>query len=420
MTEIEIPQYFVCPISFQMMKDPVTTVTGITYDRESIEKWLLKARNCVCPVTNQPLPRSKEYLTPNHTVQRLIKAWSSSNASNADDQMTTSKTPLNIIHLQKLIRDLQFPECYKKSLEKLLNLATESEKNRTCMVDSGVAKSLVMLINKNFKEGNRNTNTIWLEDALRIIRILWNQSTVNNINKMKPLVGENIDFINALTLILKLHLDNNNVKIVNEAMVLLKLTIEVADSSLLGSLSNIDKFFIEMVRVLKNRKVVSQQAIKSALHVLIETCPLGRNRTKIVEAGAVTELIELELEKPEKNVTEVIVNLLAYLCSCADGREQFLRHAAGIAVISKRILRVSAATDDRAIHVLSVIATYSASREVVLEMLRVGAVSKLCMVMQADCAKYLKEKARDVLRLHSNVWSNSPCIQLYLFTRHQR
>lgn len=422
MTEIEIPQYFVCPISFQMMKDPVTTVTGITYDRESIEKWLLKSRNCVCPVTNQPLPRSKEYLTPNHTLQRLIKAWSSSNASNSDDhQMTTSKAPLNIIRLQKLIRDLQFPECYKKSLEKLLNLATESDKNRTCMADAGVAKSIVMLINKNFKQenGNRNSNKTWLEEALRIIRLLWNQSMVNN-NMMKPLVGENIDFINSLTWILKLHLDNNNVKIVNEAMVLLKLTIEVADASLLGSLSNNDKFFMDMVRVLKNRKVLSQQAIKSALHVLLETCPLGRNRTKIVEAGAVTELIELELEKPEKNMTEVIVNLLAYLCSCADGREQFLRHAAGIAVISKRILRVSAATDERALHVLSVIATYSGSREVVLEMLRVGAVSKLCMVMQADCAKYLKEKARDVLRLHSNVWSNSPCIQLYLLTRHQR
>ncbi|XWS52788.1 hypothetical protein CRYUN_Cryun11dG0102400 [Craigia yunnanensis] len=35
MDEIEIPQYFVCPISLQIMKDPVTVVTGITYDKEN-------------------------------------------------------------------------------------------------------------------------------------------------------------------------------------------------------------------------------------------------------------------------------------------------------------------------------------------------------------------------------------------------
>jgi hypothetical protein len=49
MDEIEIPPYFLCPISFQIMKDLVSTVIGITYDRESIEKWLMKAKNCVCP-----------------------------------------------------------------------------------------------------------------------------------------------------------------------------------------------------------------------------------------------------------------------------------------------------------------------------------------------------------------------------------
>ena len=235
------------------------------------------------------------------------------------------------------------------------------------------------------------------------------------MTNMKPLVGENLDFINSLTWILQLNVPNN-VKMINEAMSLLKLTIEVANSTPLGRLNL--EFFREIVRVLRKRSL-SQQAIKSALHVLIETCPLGRNRTRIVEAGAVTDLIELELEKPEKNVSELIFNLLAHLCSCAEGREQFLRHAAGIAMVSKRILRVSSATDDRAIHIFLVIAKCSASHEVVLEMLRVGAVSKLCMVMQADCASYLKEKARDILRLHSKVWNNSPCIQIYLLTRYQ-
>ncbi|CAJ1979094.1 unnamed protein product [Sphenostylis stenocarpa] len=410
MAEVEIPQYFVCPISFQIMEDPVTTVTGITYDREGIEEWLRKAKDCVCPVTKQPLPRSSQYLTPNHTLRRLIQAWCSTNTANGVDRIPTPKTPLSMIQVQKLVKGLEAPHSCGTSVEKLHALATQSQSYRSCMAEAGVAKAMVKVINNNFQEGN----TICIEEALRIVHLLWKN---DNHNSMKTLVGESLDFINSLTWILKLHLDDNNIKLVNEALPLLKLTIEVADSTLLGNLSL--EFFKEMVRVLTKR-VLSQQAIKSSLHVLIQTSLLGRNRTRIVEAGAVTQLIELELEKPEKNMTELIFNLLAHLCSCADGREQLLKHAAGIAVVSKRVLRVSAATDDRALHVFSVIAKFSASNEVVLEMLRVGAVSKLCMVMQADCASYLKEKARDILRLHSKVWNNSPCIQLYLFTRHQR
>lgn len=413
MAEIEIPPYFVCPISFQIMEEPVTTVTGITYDRKSIEKWLMKAKICVCPVTNQSLPRSSEYLTPNHTLQRLIRAWILSNESKVvDNQVQSPKSPLNRIHLQKLVKNLEIPNRFQASMEKILELAKQSERNRICMVEVGVTKAMVMVIKKKFKEGNTNG----LEEGLKIIRLLWNEAMINNM--MKPLVGKNMDFINSLTWILKIYIDTNNFEMVNEVMPLLKLTIDVVDSNLLGNL-NIE-FFVTMVRVLRKRGLFSKQAIKSALYVLIETCPLGRNRTKIVEAGGITELIELELEKPEKNVTELVFNLLAHLCSCADGREQFMRHGAGIAMISKRILRVSATTDDLAIQVLSVIAKNSTSKEFVLEMLQVGAVSKLCMVMQADCASYLKEKARDILRLHSTTWNNSPCIQLYLLTRHQR
>ncbi|XP_028808351.1 E3 ubiquitin-protein ligase PUB23-like [Neltuma alba] len=390
MEEIEIPQYFVCPISLQIMKDPVTTFTGITYDRESIEQWLLKAKEHKCPVTKQPLPRGSD-LTPNHTLRRLIQAWCSENAAHGVDRIPTPKSPPTKTLLQKLVRNLGLPHLYQSALERLHTLATENQRNLKCMAESGVAESMIHLITKKSKELGNNTNS--LEQSLRILGLL---SSWDNI---KPLVVQNIDFIKSLTWILQLH-EDTNVNLINEAMPVLKSTIELADSTHLGSLK--PEFFSEITRVLRNRSI-SQQAMKSALHILIETCPLGRNRTRIVEVGAVIELIELELEKPEKNITELIFNLLAQLCSCADGREQFLSHAAGIAVVSKRILRVSPATDDRAVHVLWLMARYSGSKDVVLEMLRVGAVSKLCMVIQADCDPSVKEKARSILRLHSKL-----------------
>ncbi|KAI7982833.1 E3 ubiquitin-protein ligase PUB24 [Camellia lanceoleosa] len=405
MEEIEVPQYFICPISLQIMKDPVTTVSGITYDRESIEQWLLTAKDITCPVTKQPLPKDSG-LTPNHMLRRLIQGWCVMNAKNGVDRIPTPKSPLNKSHIFKHIRNLNIPELHFKALKKMEELAEENDKNRACMAEAGAVKAMVLFVTRCFKEGK----TSGLEEALKILHLIWTPTTEN-----KQLVNENFDLIDSILRVLKYDIENH-VAVKTSAMLVLKIIIEVASSSLIELLK--PHFFIEIVNVL--RVQISPQATKAALNVLIEVCPWGRNRSKIVETGAVFELIELELNKPEKHVSELIFCLLAHLCSCADGREKLLKHAGGVAMLAKRILRVSPGTDDRAIHVLSLISKFSATNDVLMEMLRVGAVSKLCMVLQADSPKYLKNKAREVLRLHARVWNNSPCIAVYLLTKDPR
>ncbi|TYI32894.1 hypothetical protein ES332_A04G094100v1 [Gossypium tomentosum] len=137
----------------------------------------------------------------------------------------------------------------------------------------------------------------------------------------------------------------------------------------------------------------------------------------MVESGAVSALIELELGSPEKRTTELILGILFHLCSCADGRVEFLRHKGGIAVVTKRIMRVSPAADDRAVMILSLISKFSATSWVVHEMLEVGTVTKLCMLLQLDCAAYLKEKTMEILRSHSDDWLKFPCIDKSVLTR---
>lgn len=406
--EIEIPLYFLCPISLQIMKDPVTAITGITYDRESIEHWLKKSKDTPnCPVTKQPLPKHSD-LTPNHTLRRLIQAWCTSNAANGVDLVPTPRAPLCKKQLRKLIMDLDLSlnSCSKAAMESMESLAVESERNRQCMVEVGVEKAMISWITRCFNQ----CETVGLEQALRILYLVSNSS-----EQIKSLTKDNQDFMNSIIWILGLDLDNH-VLVKTTTMSILHRSISACSASFLERLK-LD-FFKGIVRILKEK--VSQQATKSAILVLIEACPWGRNRTRIVESNAVFELIELELQKPERQITELIFHLLSKLCSCADGRAQFLKHAGSIAMLAKRTLRVSPATDDRAVHILGLIARFSATDEVLVEMLRVGAVSKLCMVIQADCAAYLKEKARDILRLHSNVWNNSPCIAVYLLTRYPR
>lgn len=145
---------------------------------------------------------------------------------------------------------------------------------------------------------------------------------------------------------------------------------------------------------------------------MLDTSPWGRNKIMMVESGAVFELIELELSFPEKRTTELILGILFHLCSCADGREKLMSHAAGIVVVTNRLMKVSPAADDRAMLILSLICRFSGSCSVFQEMLKVGTFSKLCIVLQGDCACYLKLKAKEILRAHYDVWKDSPCIKV--------
>ncbi|CAH9115506.1 unnamed protein product [Cuscuta epithymum] len=405
MNQVEIPQYFLCPISLQIMKDPVIAVTGITYDRESIEKWLSTAEQASCPVTKQPLVRDAE-LTPNHMLRRLIQDWCTSNPEKGIDRIPSPKTLTCRSEVLKLIRDLNSPETFMESLKKMEELASEGEKtNRKCMEEAGVVKSMVLLIVKRFRE----RETQGLQEALKIFGLVCSPSSED-----VPIVNENHeDLIQVILWILKMRSLNMDDHVKVHAMNALKTIIEVLSSNHLEGLNL--EFFKEMVSLLR-AKSLTQQTTKASLHVLIQASKCGRNKLKIIEAGVVFELIELELCNPGNRISELVFCLLAQLCSIADGRQQFLKHAGSIAVVSKRTLRVSPATDDRAVQILSMISRCSATKEVTAEMLRVGAVAKLCMVLQADCEVHLKKKAREILRLHSNVWNNSPCIQYALST----
>lgn len=60
-----------CPISFKIMKDPVITPNGITYDRESITDWLNKSK--ICPITKNPL--NKNDLIQNRHLKIVIDKY---------------------------------------------------------------------------------------------------------------------------------------------------------------------------------------------------------------------------------------------------------------------------------------------------------------------------------------------------------
>ncbi|XP_059633552.1 U-box domain-containing protein 45-like [Cornus florida] len=70
------PEELRCPISLQLMYDPVIIASGQTYERICIEKWFNDGHN-TCPKTQQQL--SHLCLTPNYCVKGLVASWCEQN-----------------------------------------------------------------------------------------------------------------------------------------------------------------------------------------------------------------------------------------------------------------------------------------------------------------------------------------------------
>ncbi|KAJ8750232.1 hypothetical protein K2173_014147 [Erythroxylum novogranatense] len=409
MDDIDVPCHFLCPISLQLMRDPVTISTGITYDRESIEKWLFSCKNNTCPVTKQVL--NDDDLTPNHTLRRLIQAWCTLNASLGIERIPTPKQPIDKTQIAKLISDAKrFPHLQIKCLRRLRSITLESDRNVSCLEAAGAVDFLVSIIKNDDvippasdDETSSADFTRASDEALSILYLLKISGS-----QYKTLISKDGDFIQSLMLILR----HGNYRSRAYATMLLKSLHEVADPIQLVNFGR--ELFSEVVRVLHDQ--ISKQATKTALKLLVEVCPWGRNRIKAVECGAVSVLIELLLATPEKRECELILIVLDLLCGCAEGRAELLKHGAGLAIVSKKILRVSHVASDRAVRILCSICKFSATNRVLQEMLQVGVVAKLCLVLQVDSSLKSKERVRGILRFHSRAWSNSPCIPAHLMS----
>ncbi|KAK3227025.1 hypothetical protein Dsin_006887 [Dipteronia sinensis] len=411
MEDIDVPPFFLCPISLEIMKDPVTVLTGITYDRESIEKWLFSGKSSnTCPVTKQVLPSDCE-LTPNHTVRRLIQSWCTLNASYGIERIPTPKPPINKAQITKLLRDAKSPQLQVNCLKKLKSIALENNTNKRCLEAAGAVEFLAKVVSNTFESSSADQESSsedgfdssrHTDEALSILCNLQISEVC-----LKNLIGRNGEFVESLTQVMR----RGSYESRAYAIMLLKAMLELADPMTLISLR--PELFIEVVQVFHDQ--ISQQASKAALQVLIHICPWGRNRIKAIEAGAVSFFIDHLLDTSERRPCEMILTLLDLLCQCAEGRAELLKHGAGMAIVSKKILRVSHVASERAVRILLSISKFSATPSVLQEMLQLGIVAKLCLVLQVDSSTRTKDKARELLKLHARAWKNSSsCVPLKL------
>ncbi|GFP82736.1 U-box domain-containing protein 44 [Phtheirospermum japonicum] len=103
---------FICPLTKQVMRDPVTLENGQTFEREAIEKWFRECRESgrrlVCPLTLREL-RSTE-LNPSIALRNTIEEWNARNEAAKLDvarrSLSLSSPENDIIQALKFVQHL--------------------------------------------------------------------------------------------------------------------------------------------------------------------------------------------------------------------------------------------------------------------------------------------------------------------------
>lgn len=68
----QFPASFLCPITSELMADPVSTRDGFSYEREAIAEWFASGQQ-TSPMTGAPLDRAE--LLPNHALRAAIQQY---------------------------------------------------------------------------------------------------------------------------------------------------------------------------------------------------------------------------------------------------------------------------------------------------------------------------------------------------------
>ncbi|CAA3026694.1 U-box domain-containing 21-like [Olea europaea subsp. europaea] len=387
--ELSIPTHFRCPISLDLMKDPVTLSTGITYDRESIEKWI-DAGNITCPVTNQVL-RSFDQI-PNHAIRKMIQDWCVENKSYGIERIPTPRIPITPYDVSEICSRIEAATQHRDAkkcldlLRKMKNLAKESERNKRCIVQNGAGCSLAACF-ELFASFSAEEYTDLLKEILSALT--W---TFPLGEKGKSKLGSAIS-LRCISLFLK----GDHLSSRKHAVLVLKELIS-EDQDLVNRLMEIEGIVEALFQIVK--VPICPTATKASL-VVIYHMTISENgeiiTLKFVDIGLIPYILEI-LVDGDKSICEKALGILDIISSWDRGREGVYENALTMPLLVKKILRVS---DTATRFVVSILwkLCMGENENAVVEAMKLGAFEKLLVVLQVGCGERTKSKVTELLKL---------------------
>ncbi|KAK9069038.1 hypothetical protein SSX86_013154 [Deinandra increscens subsp. villosa] len=298
------PHEFDCPISKEIMRDPVIISTGKTYDRASIQKWL-KAGNRTCPETQQVL--SHTILTPNHLVRDMITQWFNNRG------VVGQPSPVHYPDEHGLTEpDHDHDHGHFLSLLKKLSSTIVSEQKQA-------AKTL-RLLTKKFP----SFRAFFGESSNAIPQLL---APLSQMIKNKTDLDLDLQE-DLITTLLNLSIHDNNKKVVAETPMAIAVLLDALKSGTIETRSNAAATLFTLSALDSNKTIIGKSgalrplidlldsgnalAMKDAASAIFSVCILHENKGRAVQDGAIRVL--LNKIKERVHVDELLA-ILAMLSS---------------------------------------------------------------------------------------------------------
>ncbi|KAI7732766.1 hypothetical protein M8C21_013526, partial [Ambrosia artemisiifolia] len=295
-----IPVDFLCPISLELMRDPVIVSTGQdlyidTYERSYIQRWI-DCGNTTCPKTQQKLQNI--ILTPNYVLRSLITQWCVNHNVEQPSSLTNRRlkrgdgtfvdVSKDIQAIEVLIRNITSASIQERrsALTKIRSLSKTSTDNRILLAEAGAIPVLVSLLTSedNFTQENAVTS-------------LLNLSIYEN-NK------ELIMLANAVPSVVQLLRTGTMETRENAAATLFSLSLVNENKIIIGASGAIP----ELVNLLGNG---SNRGKKDAATALFNLCVYHGNKGRAVRAGIIHVLLKMLSDSSMVDESLTILSILA-------------------------------------------------------------------------------------------------------------
>ncbi|KAF3438288.1 hypothetical protein FNV43_RR21050 [Rhamnella rubrinervis] len=371
--EVAIPDHFLCPITLDLMKDPVTLSSGITYDRESIEAWL-EAGNFTCPVTNQVLRNFDQI--PNHSLRKMIQEWCMENQNHGVQRIPTPRIPVMAMEVSEILFSIsssakRFDQngCLE-SVRKIQKWASESERNRRCIVENGTAEVLASAFDRFAHHAFRASVSL-CEEILSALH--W----------MFPFDKETMRYLGSQAslrcMVWFLKHSSTDISTKRNSILVLEELVSCSDDDQKHAeeLADIDGVEGILVEFVKNKSKKLSAAF--------------------VEMGLVSLLLGILVDHSDKGISEKALGVMDELCDCKEGREAAYGNALTVPVLVKKLLRVSDVATGFSVSAILKLCKFASMEEeerALVEALQVGAFQKLLLILQVGCGFETKRKSQ--------------------------
>lgn len=401
-----VPEEFRCPISLEMMKDPVTAATGITYDRQSIEAWLGMG-NSTCPVTGREIAGGVEgELVPNHSLRKMIQDWCVVNRSLGVERIPTPKIPVTNTEVAGALLEItaawqrgEGAQCARVAAQ-VRRWARESERNRVRILSHGACTELASALCAVALE----------ENAEEIL------ATLAAISPLDELAAQVTASSPAALRFLAQTLKQGTTLAArgNAAWMLRQMVAVSRDEDRRRAVAETEGMVEALVETV--RRPVSSSATKAALVCIMQaTRGSEAAAVKAVKAGAVEAAVEMAVEAGERSMCEKALGVLEGVARWEVGRQRARGHALTVPMLVKKIFRVSQLATELAVSALWRLCEggdeeEEERRRCAVEALEGRAFQKLLLLLQVGCSDEARERATDLLRLLNGYKKRNECV----------